>query len=251
MASLQPRFPHAHDWLSPYDGGVPRIFPIQAALAVTVLATSVAATAMAQGPVGVPSTFWGSVASDGTAVPAGTEVRGFIDGRDCTQLGANHRPVAVDGGVSSYAIEVVHESQAPGCGAEGRMVTFTVGGTVAAQSVPWAFGPTRIDLTAGGGQALPLPSPTPTPSQSSAAMTATASVASAFTPISGTPPLDTIDPKDLFGGATSESTPGVPDSGGDDESSALVPLGLAVVAIGAVGLAGGWWLARRSGPRKG
>lgn len=216
-------------------------------LASLALAFTVA-VGQAQGPVGVPSTFWGTVAVDGASVPAGTEVRGFIDGRDCTQLGDNYRTVAVDLGVSSYAIEVVHESQVPGCGAEGRMVTFMVGGVLAAQSVPWAFGPTRIDLTVGGDAALPLPAAT---SPDPAGLTATATAAAAFTPLAGTPPLDDVDPREIIGGAGGSSTPGVPSSGSGSGATAFLPLATAVIAIAAAGAGGGWWLARRSARRPG
>jgi len=197
--------------------------------------------ASAQAPVGVPSTFWGTVAVDGASVPAGTEVRGFIDGRDCTQTGENYRTVAVASGVSSYAIEVVHESQVPGCGAEGRMVTFTVGGVPAAQSVPWVFGPTRIDLTVGAGQALPLPTATGTPVVS----TATPTPAGATTPHTGTPPVDNVDPRELFGGSSPSATPGVPASGSSDGGSTLSRKAIAVMALVVIGAGAGLLLARR------
>lgn len=216
-----------------------RILAASAVVAVAVGFFSPPASA--QAPVGIPSTFWGTVAVNGASVRAGVEVRGFIDGRDCTQIGANYRTVAVDNGVSSYAIEVVHESQVPGCGTEGRMVTFTVGGVPAAQSVPWVFGPTRIDLTVGAGQALPLPTPTVT----AVVSTATPTAAGATTPHTGTPPVDNVDPRELFGGAAPSATPGVPASGSSDESSTLSPTTIVVMALVAIGAGAGLLLARR------
>jgi hypothetical protein len=188
------------------------------------------------------------VAASGAVVPAGAEVRGFIDGSDCTQLGDNYRPVTVADGVSTYAIEVVHESQVPGCGAQGRTVTFTVNGVAADQSVAWTFGPTRIDLTLAGGQALPLPTATPPATTPQQAITATATAGAAFTPRAGTPPVDNVDPGDLFGGASS-ATPSAPSAGEPaDGSSAFLPLALGTILIAGVGGLGGWLLARRKRP---
>lgn len=222
-----------------------RLVPALAAPGMLVLGL-ISGTAGAQVPVGIPSTFWGTVAVDGGVVPAGTEVRGFIEGRDCTQLGDNYRTVSVDGGVSSYAIEVVHESQTPGCGAVGKTVTFTVGGRPAAQAVPWAFGPTRIDLTIGEGRALPLPTATPAGRVAPPLLTATASAEAVFTPRAGTPPVDNVDPREILGGAGGTPTAAPPASGQERGGSAFVPLALAVAGLAAVGGLVGWRVARRS-----
>lgn len=112
----------------------------------------------------LPATFYGTASIDGAPVPDGTPVRALIDGKDCTQPGPAQRGTIRDGGVSAYVLTVMHESQEPGCGREGKTVTFTIGGWPATQVATWRSGaPQRLDLNAGAGQAPPLPTPTPAP----------------------------------------------------------------------------------------
>ena len=125
---------------------------------VAFVASGGAVTAQPQ----LPSTVYGSVAIDGQTVPDGTGVRGFIDGVDCTQL-AGLRGTVVDGGVSAFVVNVMHESQQPGCGKDGKTVTFTVGGRPAPQVIAWKTGLQRFDLNVGAGLPLPLPSATSGP----------------------------------------------------------------------------------------
>ncbi|MCK9517903.1 MAG: hypothetical protein M0R74_02580 [Dehalococcoidia bacterium] len=141
----------------------------------------------------IPAVFYGSASIDGTPVPDGTEVRGLIDGKDCTQIGPAYQGTVNDGGVSAYSILVVHESSEPGCGAEGKTVTFTIGGLEAEQTARWeATSPIRLDLNAGAGEPIPLPTPTPTPDASQPTSAAGAATETP-TQLQGTPPTDPID----------------------------------------------------------
>ena len=110
----------------------------------------------------IPATFYGTASIDGRVPPSGTDVRAFIDGIDCTQLGPSGRFV-VEGGVGKYVVSVLHESQREGCGREGRIVTFTISGQAAAQSGTWKASPQNINLNAGSGTPAPLPTSTAVP----------------------------------------------------------------------------------------
>ncbi len=109
----------------------------------------------------LPSTFFGSVSIDGKPPPDGSEVRGFVNGRDCTQPGA--RGTLTESGVGLYLIHVMHDSQQAGCGKEVNTVTFTIAGRQAGQSATWRTGPQQLDLNAGSGNPAPLPPATATP----------------------------------------------------------------------------------------
>lgn len=170
----------------------------------------------------VPATYYGTVAVDGQPPPDGTEVRGFVDGTDCTQLDGASAGTVIADGVAQYSITIVHESQRPGCGAEGREVTFTIGGEPARQTATWTAGTQRVDLSTGQGEPPPLP-------------TATAGATAAALP------TDDVDPSSLVDG---QSNPA-----GQDQASgenAVLPWILAAVAIAlAAGVIGGMTLSRR------
>ena len=106
----------------------------------------------------IPATFFGSVTVDGEPAPPGAEVRGLIDGFDCTQSPPGQRPVFRDGEIAAYVIYVVHDSQRPGCARDGSRVTFTIAGRPAVQTAVWKAGPSRLDLSTGNQSPIPLPS---------------------------------------------------------------------------------------------
>lgn len=216
----------------------------------------------------VPSVFYGSASIDGEPVPDGTPVRGYIDGKDCTQSPDKNPGTHMDGGAAAYTIEVMHESQEPGCGAEGKTVTFTVGGQPTEQTAPWRFIVQRLDLNVGEGEAPPLPTLTPTPTSerlSPEDQAATATMAAGGTPTpatlspvpTGTPPTDPIrlpvTPRPPIGETPATDVPG--DAGADDDSGdggpsvAMLLVGGLLVVAGA-GAGAGYWLSRRP-PRGG
>ncbi|MEO9256207.1 MAG: hypothetical protein ABI305_11730, partial [Tepidiformaceae bacterium] len=128
-----------------------------ALFSATVCALGVAAAAAQPS---IPATFYGSASIDGQSVPDGTEVRGFVDGKDCTQPApGGNRGTVRDGDASAYVITVVHDSQIEGCGKDGKTITFKVGDRDAAQTAPWKVGPLHLDLNAGSGQPIALPTP--------------------------------------------------------------------------------------------
>jgi hypothetical protein len=231
-----------------------------------VAAITLAAAAMVARPPAaraqpqLPATYYGTASIDGKPPPAGSEVRGFIDGKDCTQGAPGSRPIAIENGVAEYVILVVHESQVPGCGHAGATVTFTIGGQAATQTSPWSADLHRLDLNAGSGAPVPLPTgtTTPTPPPGTTPATAPASPLPSATTTGATPaapptddiPLPFLTPK-VSGGTSVAATQaaeagrsGGGGSGGDGTPGwVLVAGGAAVVAL--VGGVAGVLLSRR------
>jgi len=198
----------------------------------------------------IPSSFFGSVTIDGKAAPDGTEVRALIDGADCSQSPPGERTAIREGEATAYVIHVVHESQRPGCGRDGKVITFTIAGRPALQQGTWKPGPQQLDLSTGAGEVVPLPTLTPTvpgsnPDTQLPADTGTPPTLSRPT---GTPPTDDVQlPGTLTppGGATGTGDAPASSSGADGGGSVW---GLLVVALGIIaagGAAAGIVLARR------
>jgi hypothetical protein len=211
-----------------------------------------------------PSTFFGSATIDGASVPDGSDVRGYIDGKDCTQTGQGLRGTVFDAGTSAYVISVMHESQEPGCGKAGATVTFTVAGRATGQTATWKAGAQRLDLNAGSGAPVPLPTATPTPPvtpppaaapPSPAVVTGQSNGGTASPPApaaasstavalpSGSPPVDNINlPFGQQGPRPPVTSPGAtPNDGG---SGAWIAVGIVVALLVAAGGGGGVLLAR-------
>jgi hypothetical protein len=191
----------------------------------------VIATATAQPQI--PATYFGTATIDGLNAPDGTQVRAFINGKDCTQ--PNSPGTITTGGVSSYVILVMHDSQADGCGSDGALVSFKIGDADAGQTAEWSAGVQELNLNAGAGSPVALPTPTETPTVDPAAATA----AALRTAEAGTPP-PTDDPSVL------EPAIGEPvtlDDGGSSSLIAWVAIVLGVLALG--GAVAGWALSRK------
>lgn len=213
-----------------------------------------------------PATFFGSVTLDGHLPAAGTEVLALVDGKDCAQRGPAFRGTVIDAGVGAYVVSVMHESQEPGCGREGRIVRFTVGGKPALQTAPWKTGPQRLDLTTSAGTPVPLPTATPAPpatatpspppatAVSAAGTGAVATVGPSALPTDDVrlPILTPKPPAPLPGQEQAAATVlaaqarrAHDDGGGGIWLPVLVGLG----ALGVAGGAGGLWLSRRKPAR--
>jgi hypothetical protein len=197
----------------------------------------------------VPATFFGSVTINGEAAPTGTEVRGFIDGLDCTQSAPGERPAIREGQATAYVIAVVHDSQRPGCGRPGVTVTFTIAGEPASQRATWQPGPFQVDLSIGPGAIVPLPTATPTVEGPPATST---NLPSEPSPLPGTPPTDDVTlPGTPFPGNTPPGGDGLvsgagAEPGNSNGSGSLLPLLVAAVVLLAVlGGGAGYALSRR------
>ena len=107
-----------------------------------------------------PATFLGTVTLDGHSVSDGTTVVALIDGKVCgegqgetgrkgTWTATEATPeYGIKSGDSLYAVDVLSDSQIPGCGTEGAKVTFLIGDKPAQQEGLWTAGPNPLNLTA-------------------------------------------------------------------------------------------------------
>ena len=181
----------------------------------------------------VPATYFGTATINGLNAPDDTPVRAFVNGNDCTQPGASG--TITDGGVSSYVIVVMHESQREGCGSNGDLVSFRIGDAEAGQTAEWSAGIQELNLNAGEGSPVALPTPTETATISAA----TATAAALLTPETGGPP-PTDDPGVL---APAIGEPAVLAEESSSSLVAWVAIILGVLAFG--GAVGGWALSRK------
>lgn len=185
--------------------------------------TAAASPAAGQVPQ-IPSTFYGAVTIDGQAPSPDTPVRAFIDGRDCTQPGAAGSIPAGD--VGAYVISVMHETQQPGCGSDGKHVTFTIAGLPAGQTATWRMGVQELSLNAGSGAPQPLPADIPT--RTARAATQATSTAAGSSPTADVELAQTQTPR-----PPGLSTP-------EDEDDDGLPLwGILVVALLGFGVLAG------------
>ncbi len=170
--------------------------------------------ASADTPPAPPARFTGTVKVDGAAVAAGTLIEARIDGATC--------------GVTTtfmYGVDARYNLESPadqpadaGCGAEGKVVSFYIGGKKAAETGSWLnYQLNLVDLT----YVTPTPTPTPT-------ATATASATASPTTPSATP--------------KPPSTGSGTESGSSAATMLFAALGLGALAFGM----GGVLAARRS-----
>jgi len=108
-----------------------------------------------------PATFFGTVTVDGRSVSDGTAVVALIDGKVCgegarepgqrgTWTATEPNPeYSIESGDSLYVVDVASDSQIPGCGTEGAIVTFLVGDKPAHEKGLWIAGSNPLNLTAG------------------------------------------------------------------------------------------------------
>ena len=107
-----------------------------------------------------PATFFGTVTVDGGSVSDGTAVLALIDGNVCgeaqrepgrkgTWTATEARPeYGIKSGDSLYVVDVVSDSQVPGCGTDGTIVTFLIAGRPGHQVGLWKAGQNPLNLTA-------------------------------------------------------------------------------------------------------
>ena len=220
-----------------------------------VLLCAIAATGTAAGVAlaqpQIPATFYGSVTVDGAPATAGTDVRAFVNGLDCTQAGPGQRPVFIDGEIAAYVLYVVHETQREGCAREGSNITFTIGDRPAMQSAVWKAGPIRLDLSAGSASPIPLPTSTSAP----------AAAIETPAPDGGTPAGTPTLPSGTEGATAATGTlathdapldstplpPGTSPAGNEDsdEPSILPVLGIILVVLAVGAGTAGYMLSRK------
>ncbi len=207
----------------------------------------------AQGvPPGLPANYFGSVVVNGQPPADGTQVKAIINGKDCTQAG-NSGTVRV-AGISSYAITVPHESQTPGCGKDGVVVQFEIGGQKASQQSTWGTATMQVNLSIGAATPPPLPTSTPSATPNATQAVATATADALFTPLPAPSMLPTDEP--IFPSGTSvPAPPGVSGQGAgagavdedDDGGSLMAPVLVLLALLLAAGVGGGVLFAKKRG----
>jgi len=117
-----------------------------------------------------PATFAGTVRVDGQNVPDGTPVLALINGKLCGEgsrepgqkgtwtANQDDADLGIRTGDSIYIVDVASDSQTPGCGTEGAIVTFQVAGQPVRENGLWKAGFNPLSLTVGQA-----PSPAATP----------------------------------------------------------------------------------------
>ena len=139
-------------------------------------------SASAQEMPNPPATFAGTVTVDGHSVTDGTEVIALIDGKVCgegervpgqkgTWTATEARPeYDIESGDSMYVVDVVSDSQVPGCGTDGATVTFLIAGRPSQQVGLWKAGSNPLNLTVGtspdAGELVTTPSAGEAPASS-------------------------------------------------------------------------------------
>jgi hypothetical protein len=144
------------------------------ALAGVLLMAIPLISAAAQEMPNPPATFAGTVTVDGHNVSDGTEVVALIEGKVCgegervpgqkgTWTATEARPeYGIERGDSMYVVDVVSDSQVPGCGTDGATVTFLIAGRPSQEVGLWRAGSNPLNLTVetspGAGELATTPS---------------------------------------------------------------------------------------------
>jgi hypothetical protein len=135
-----------------------------------LLMTSSLGIDVAQAQPSPPATFAGTVRVDGQDVPDGTPVLALINGKLCGEssrepgqkgtwtVDSDIADLGIHVGDSIYIVDVASDSQTPGCGTEGAIVTFQVAGQPVRENGLWKAGFNPLSLTVGQA---PAPAATP------------------------------------------------------------------------------------------
>lgn len=126
-----------------------------------LLMTSSLGIGVAQAQPSPPATFAGTVRVDGQTVPDGTPVLALVNGKLCGEssrepgqkgtwtVDEDVADLGMHAGDSIYIVDVASDSQTPGCGTEGDIVTFQVAGRPAHEEGLWKAGFNSLSLTVG------------------------------------------------------------------------------------------------------
>ena len=131
-------------------------------LATTLLVmTSSLGIEAAEAQPAPPATFVGTVSVDGQTVADGTPVLALVNDNLCGKssrepgqegtwtLDKDVADLGLHAGDSIYIVDVASDSQTPGCGTEGAIVTFQVAGRSTHQQGLWKAGLNILNLTVG------------------------------------------------------------------------------------------------------
>jgi len=190
-----------------------------------------------------PSTVFGSISDSGGNVEAGVTVEAYIGSTLCGTKGKTEFTGEGSARVTVYVVDVVSESQTPGCGKMNaqQQIRIKVGERFADQTATWDPGPVRLDLTFGGATPVPIPTFTPAPTRTAAPQVNPQSgeTPSAVETIpAGSPGAGSPVATSPQGGITT-ATPGAPDSGEEGDDGGLPVWAIALLVLGVLGAIGG------------
>lgn len=112
-----------------------------------------------------PSTVLGSISDSAGPIPEGVKVEAYIGDVQCGLGGKTYYAGEGADRVTVYVVDVVSESQTPGCGGENKEVRIKIGDRFVTQSVKWSAGLVRMDVTFGSATPVAIPTSTPAPTR--------------------------------------------------------------------------------------
>ncbi len=198
-----------------------------------------------------PSTVLGSISDSSGPVPEGVKVEAYIGSVQCGLGGKTYYAGEGSDRVTVYVVDVVSESQTPGCGADNKEVRIKIGDRFVAQPVKWSAGLVRMDVTFGNATPVAIPTSTPAPTRTpepgvTSQPNQTAGQVATIPP--GSPGAGSPVATAPQGGMTS-ATPGqqAAAANGDDGGVPVWAIALLVLGgIGAVGGGVGYFMARNN-----
>ena len=198
-----------------------------------------------------PSTVLGSISDSSGPVPEGVKVEAYIGSVQCGLGGKTYYAGEGSDRVTVYVVDVVSESQTPGCGADNKEVRIKIGDRFVAQPVKWSAGLVRMDVTFGNATPVAIPTSTPAPTRTpepgvTPQPNQTAGQVATIPP--GSPGAGSPVATAPQGGMTS-ATPGqqAASANGDDGGVPVWAIALLVLGgIGAVGGGVGYFMARNN-----
>jgi len=209
---------------------------------------SLAAVAQASAQFQPPSTVFGSIADSEGTVEAGLPVEAYIGDTLCGKDGKTEFTGDGSARVTVYVVDVVDESQTPGCGRRdaGTRIRIKVGDRFAEQTAVWNPGPVQLDLTFGNATPVAIPTFTPAPTRTpapgqtpqpgqTAGQTTQPNTVGTIPPGSPGAGSPVATPR----GGVSSATPGAPGTGGDDGDGGIPIWAIVLVLVGGVAAVGG------------
>lgn len=218
-----------------------RLLPA-AALAASVLGVSAVSAQFSP-----PSTVFGSLADAAGAVPADLPVQAYIGDILCGTKGKTEFTGDGAARVTVYFVDVLHESQTPGCGKDGAEVRIKIGDRFAPQTTRWKAGPVQMDVTFGNVTPAPIPTFTPAPPTPTSAATPAAGASVPATPgtaqaAGGTIPAGSPgagSPVPTLKGGVTSSTPAARKSSASDDGGFPIWGVVLLVLAGVAAIGGG------------
>lgn len=206
-----------------------------------------------------PSTIFGSITDTAGTIPEGVPVEAYIGDKLCSNKATTVFTGDGAARVTAYVLDVVSDSQVPGCGTRSTVkraeVRIKVGDRFAEQTATWEPGPVQLDVTFGGATPAVIPTFTPAPTRTPDPRGTAAPIA-AQTPLNpratiagevigaGTPgagsPVAASPVATRPGGGVTSDTPDSNQAQSNDGGGGGFPIwGVAILVLGGIAAIGG------------